>query len=59
MRMRMPNEKITYTSKLREDFKNFKKEHRGCGPNEKAVFWQEKAEELADLCDWMSDHLFD
>ena len=55
----MPNEKITYTSKLREDFKNFKKEHRGCGPNEKAVFWQEKAEELADLCDWMSDHLFD
>ena len=46
-----------YTDKLLEDFANFKKEHPGCGPADKAVFWEEKAKELAEHCDWMSERL--
>lgn len=47
-----------YTDDLEKDFEEFKKEHPGCGPADKAVFWEGKARELAEQCEWLSERIY-
>lgn len=38
------------------EFEKYKQEHPGCGPADKAIFWENKAIDLAETLQWIDDH---
>ena len=50
---------MAYKEDMYNEFEQFKKEHPGCGPADKAIFWEEKANEFADILQWTIGFLVD